>query len=41
MRKAQAAQNSGGTGNFWRSFFGLDPMPADKVDRDEPALGET
>lgn len=39
LRKAQAAPQ--GAGSFWRAFFGLDPLPPEKSDRDEPALGET
>jgi len=39
LRKTQANAPSGGS--FWRAFFGLDPLPADKSDRDDRAFGET
>jgi predicted amidophosphoribosyltransferase len=39
LRKTQASAPSGGS--FWRAFFGLDPLPTDKSDRDDRAFGET
>lgn len=32
MRKAQASVQTGGAGSFWRTFFGLDPLPAEKTE---------
>lgn len=40
LRKTQSTAQNGGGASFWRSFFGLDPIPSDKPDREE-ALGET
>ncbi|MBX9689538.1 MAG: hypothetical protein K2X27_22705 [Candidatus Obscuribacterales bacterium] len=41
VRKVQSNAQSGGGGSFWRTFFGLDPLPSDKGEREERALGET
>jgi len=32
VRKAQASVQTGGAGSFWRTFFGLDPLPAEKTE---------
>ena len=36
-----AATPSGGAGSFWRLFFGLDPLPREKPERDDRALDGT
>lgn len=41
LRQVQTNVQTKSAGSFWRAFFGLDPLPSDKADRDEPALGET